>query len=70
MLVDIVTPSLYNAGSTRSKPRALTGYITQVTQGVNRGFNLILGEVSRLVVAGIAINDPSPDSVTKPTTGS
>jgi hypothetical protein len=67
---DTVTPNLYNTGSTRFKPRALTSHITRVTRGVDRGFNPILGEVSGLVAAGIAINNPSPDSVTEPAIGS
>ena len=70
MPADTVTPSLYNVESTRSEPRALTSHVTRVTRGVNRGFNPILGEVSGLVAAGIAINDPPPNSVTEPATGS
>ena len=70
MLIDTVAPSLHDAESTRSEPRALTDHVTRVTRGVGRGFNPILGEVSGLVAAGIAINDPPPNSVTEPATGS
>lgn len=70
MPADIITLSLYNAGLIRSEPRALAGHITYVTQGVDRGFNPIPGEVSGLVAAGIAINDPPPNSVPEPATGS
>jgi hypothetical protein len=70
MPVDTVAPSLHDAGSTRSKPRALAAHVTRVTQGVDQGFNPIPGEVSGLVAAGIATNDLLPDSVTEPATGS
>jgi hypothetical protein len=70
MLADTVAPSLHDAGSTRSEPRALTGHVTRVTRGVNRGFNPIPGEVSGLVAASIIINDPPPDSITEPAIGS
>jgi hypothetical protein len=70
MPADTVAPSLHDAGSTRSKPRALASHVTRVTRGVDRGFNPILGEVSGLVTVGIATNDPPPNSVTEPATGS
>jgi hypothetical protein len=66
---DTVTPSLHDAGSTRFEPRALASHVTRVTRGVSRGFNPIPGEVSGLVTAGIA-NDPPPNSVAEPATGS
>jgi hypothetical protein len=67
---DTVAPSLHDAESTRSEPRALADHVTRVTRGVGRGFNPIPGEVSGLVAAGIATNDPPPNSVTEPATGS
>ena len=70
MSVDTVAPSLHDAGSTASEPRALTSYVTRVSRGVDRGFNPILGEVSGLVAAGIIINDPPLNSVTEPVIGS
>jgi hypothetical protein len=70
VLIDMVAPSLYDVGSTASEPRALAGHVTRVSRGVNRGFNPIPGEVSGLVAAGIVINNPPPNSATKPTIGS
>jgi hypothetical protein len=63
---DTVAPSLHEAESTRSKPGALAGHVTRVTQGVDRGFNPISDEVSGLITAGIATNDPPLNSVTEP----
>jgi hypothetical protein len=70
MSADIVALNLYNIELRGSKPRALISYVIYITQGIDRGFNPILREVSRLVIASIIINNPPPNSVTKPIIGS
>jgi len=64
---DTVALSLHDTELIKSKLRTLAGYIISVTQGVDKGFNPILREVSGLTIGSNTTNDPLLNFVTEST---